>query len=240
MNTNSKPSKPFSSKLFSSRAFGSKLIFIVILLVLFSSLQAKEFNARKQMFRSAIVPGWGELSQGSKSGYLFLATELALWSSVFYFQQESDLKEKASINYAIKYAHVNSEVDFSEDYLYDLKRYISSSYETGGFNARVVEIAQSMYPDDDEAQTEYILANEYTSDFYWEWDSKKNKHNYAILRKRITQYSGYIKGITGGIIANHLISAINSLILTNKQNKVKLDVKFDTQMNPMLCIDYKF
>ena len=217
-----------------------KLIILITLIVLFSGLWAEKTNPRKQMFKSVLIPGWGELSQENNSGYLFLASELILWSSVFYFQQESDLKEKASINFAIKYAHIDPELDLSDDYLYNLKRYLSSGYETGGYNARIVEIAKTMFPDDDEAQTEYILANEYSDEFYWEWDSKADKHDYAIMRKRMIQYSGYIKGITGGIIANHLISAINSLLITNKQNKVKMNVQFDTEMNPILCVTYKF
>ena len=217
-----------------------RFIFLIILIILFNGLQAENTSTRKQMLKSVLIPGWGELSQGNNSGYLFLTSELILWSSVFYFQQESELKDKASINFAIKYAHIDPELELSDEYLYDLKRYLSSGYETGGYNARIVEIAKTMFPDDPDAQTEYINANEYSDEFYWEWDSKANKHDYAILRKRMIQYSGYIKGITGGIIANHLISAINSLLIANKQDKVKMNVRFDTEMNPMLCITYKF
>ncbi|RLC54170.1 MAG: hypothetical protein DRH79_01415 [Candidatus Cloacimonadota bacterium] len=217
-----------------------KLYILFVLMIFVAGLQAEQTNGRKQMFKSALIPGWGELSQDNKTGYIFLASELILWSSVFYFQQESDLKDTASRNYAIKYAHIDPELELTEDYLYDLRKHLSSGYETGGFNAGVVETAKAMFPDDLVKQDEYIGANVYSDEFYWEWDSRENKHDYAIFRKRMVQYSGYIKGITGGIIANHLVSALNSLIFAKKQNKVKMNVQFDTEMNPVLLVNYKF
>jgi len=217
-----------------------RLCTLLVLLVFINCLQAEQINGRKQMFKSALIPGWGELSMGNKSGYVFLASELILWSSVFYFQQESDLKDTASQNYAIKYAHVDPDLEMTEDYLYDLRRNLSSGYETGGYNAGIVETAKAMFPDDLVLQDQYIEDHIYSDEFYWEWDSRENKHDYAILRKRMVQYSGYIKGITGGIIANHLVSALNSLIFAKKRNKVKMNVQFDTEMNPILLVNYKF
>lgn len=215
-------------------------LLLLMIIIFCSSLQAEEINRRKQMFKSALIPGWGELSQQKNSGYIFLTAEVILWSSVFYFQQESDLKNKASINYAVKYAHIDPEIEITDDYLRDLKKYLSSGYNSGGYNAGVVETAQALYPDDPHAQTEYIENHVYSDEYYWEWEDKTRRYDYAILRKRIVQYSGYIKGITGAIIANHLISALNSLLIANKKDNLTFDVRFENDLKPMLFVNYKF
>jgi hypothetical protein len=203
-------------------------------------LFSQQINSRKQFLKSALVPGWGELSMQKKSGYAFLAAELMMWSAVFYFDQETDLKEKAYKNYAIKFAHIDPQGDFDEDYYYRLSKYISYGYNSGGYNAHIVEEAMSKFPDDPVAQSEYIQEYSYSEDYYWEWDDKDHRHDFAIMRKRVTEYKSYIKGITGGILANHLISAINSLLTANKINKLELGMEFNKDLNPTLTLSYKF
>jgi len=212
----------------------------LMILLLASSLFSQQINPRKHFLRSALIPGWGELSMNKDSGYAFLAAELMMWSVIFYFDEEANLKDKASVNYAIQYAHIDPTGDYDDDFYYRLSRYIAHGYDTGGYNAHIVEEAMAEFPDDPAAQSEYIIANSYSEDFYWEWDSKAKKHDYAIMRKRITEYKSYIKGITGGILANHLISAINSLLLANKINRLELGMEFNKEMNPTVTVSYKF
>ncbi|MCF7792624.1 MAG: hypothetical protein K9N09_00875 [Candidatus Cloacimonetes bacterium] len=216
-----------------------KLIIIFLLMILAINIFC-EVKPRSKALKSALIPGWGELSMKKSSGYFFMGTELILWAATFYFDNEIDLKEKASKNYAYKYAHINTDIELTEDYLYDVKKYMSSGYEAGGYNAKIVEQAMAMFPDDPAAQTAYIDENTYSDEYYWNWDDTERKHDYAILRKRMTQYDGYIKGITGGIIANHLFSAINSLMIANKINNVELSMDFDEQFNPTFLATYKF
>ncbi len=214
-------------------------LFVLMFLLMQSNIFA-EFNPRTQALKSALVPGWGELSMEKNSGYIFLGTELFLWLASFYFDQEIDLKDKASKNYAYKYAHIGTDIKLTEEYLFHLKKYMSSGYETGGYNAKIIEQAMAMFPDDPAAQTSFIEANIYTDEYFWQWDNYDRKYDYAIMRKRINQYEGYIKGITGGIIANHLFSAINSLLTANKINKLKFSMEFDNEFNPAFLATYKF
>jgi len=199
-----------------------------------------EVNPRSKAFKSLLIPGWGELSMGKNSGYCFLAAEVILWASSYYFEEEIDLKDKASRNYAYKYAGVNTDIELTNDYLYNMKKYMSSGYESGGYNAKIAERAMSLYPDDPAAQTEYIETYAYSDEYAWEWESSTKKYNYTIMRKRMTQYKGYIKGITGGIVANHLFSAINTLLTANKINRLELSMRFDYDMNPTFLASYKF
>ena len=218
-----------------------KLVLTVIMIIcLSSSLFSQQINSRKQFLKSALIPGWGELTMQKNSGYVFLAAELLMWSTVFYFDEEAKLKKTSSINYAIKYAHIDPDGDYDSDFYYNLSKYKSSGYNSGGYNAHIVEEAMAKFPDDPAAQSTYIQNNAYNEDHFWQWDDKDNKHDYAIMRKRITEYKSYIKGITGGILANHLISAINSLLLANKINRMELGMEFNQDLDPTLTISYKF
>jgi len=218
----------------------NKLLFIILMICIAGVSSADEINIRKHMLRSALVPGWGELSAGNKSGLAFLASEIILISSRFYFVFEADLKAKASYNFAVKYAHIDPELDLTDDQYYDMTRYLSSGYNTGGYNANIVEVAKSLYPDDLQAQTQYIQENAYNDLEYWNWDDEARQKDYSILRKRITQYGDYVKAITGAIIANHIFSAINSFRVGSHIKKLNAQVQFSKSMEPMLTIQYKF
>lgn len=220
--------------------FDRKIILILILLLMASLMIAKEVNIKTHMLRSALVPGWGELAAGNKSGFVFLASEVLLLSSRFYFLEEADLKEKASFNYAIKYAHINPDLDLTDVHFYHLSRYMSSGYNAGGYNAYIVEIAKARYPHELEAQTQYIEENSYSEDEYWGWDDEVKQNEYSILRKRITQYGDYTKAITGAIIANHIISALNAFRASSRLKNLNAQVQFDSDMNLLFTLQYKF
>jgi len=220
--------------------FRLKLALIILILLITSIITAKEINTKTYMLRSALVPGWGELAAGNKTGFGFLASEVILLSSYFYYLEEANLKDKASYNYAVKYAHINPDLEITDDYYYHLSRYMNSSFDTGGYNAYIVEIAKARYPDDPEAQTDYIENNKYTDDEYWTWDDEVKQNDYSILRKRITQYGDYAKAISGAIIANHIISALNAFRVSSHLKKVNAQVQFDSNLNPLFTLQYKF
>ncbi len=220
--------------------FNRKLILILLLLTIASLMIAKEINTKTYMLRSALIPGWGELAADNKSGFIFLASEVLLLSSYFYYIEEADLKEKASFNYAVKYAHVDPNIDLTDEYYYHMSRYMSSDFDAGGYNAYIVEIAKARYPDDPEAQTQYIEENSYSDDEYWGWDDEDKQNNYSILRKRITQYGDYAKALTGAVIANHIISALNAFRISSHLKNLNAQVQFDSNMNPVFTLQYNF
>ncbi len=217
----------------------SKAIFLLFIIIFaaVASLPCKEISPRTAFLRSALIPGWGEISQGSSSGYFLLAAEAFLWSSIFYFNEEEDLLLRESFNYAVKYAHIDPDAGFDDQYFYNLTRYNSSGYESGGYNAYIVEQAEGI--DDPVERQEFIENNIYSDDLFWEWDSKENRRQYGIKRKDSTHYTDYAKAVTGVIIANHFISAINSVRI-NKKNRVDVNISFNSELDPVLQISYKF
>lgn len=220
--------------------FNKKLILILLLLTIASLTIAKEINTKTYMLRSALIPGWGELAADNKSGLVFIASEVILLSSRFFFLEEADLKEKASFNYAVKYAHIDPNIDLTDEYYYHMSRYTSSGFDTGGYNAYIVEIAKARYPDDPEAQTQYIEENSYPDDQYWEWDNDVRQREYSTLRKKITHYGDYAKALTGAVIANHIISALNAFRISSHLKNLNAQIQLDSKMNPIFTLQYDF
>jgi hypothetical protein len=194
------------------------------------------------MLKSALLPGWGEISNGSKIGYVFIASEVLLWSSKFYFIQEAKIKDDESYNYAIKHAGIDPSSDYDDDFFFHLSRYDSYGYSSGGFNLYIKEEAESLYPDNVELQNEYIRDNIYDENHFWEWENDDVQHDYSIMRKRILQYKDYSQALTGAIIANHLVSALTSLISSNKKKKRRSEFGIfpDFNRNINIVYSYKF
>ena len=216
-----------------------KIIVLLIFLSVFSFIYATKQHVGKSILKSALLPGWGEISNGNKTGYVFLSNEVFLWFTKYYFHKESSLYEEASKYQARKYAHINPSLDFNEQFYLDLKGYMSYGFESGGYNAYVIQEAKAKFPDDIEEQQTYILENMYSDDFSWHWDDKDRKHDYKILRKRITEYSDYAGAMTGFIILNHIVSAINSARISAKLKKVEFRISLRDR-KPYLSCKYKF
>lgn len=213
----------------------SKTVLALLALFMLGSLQAKS-SPKAAFLKSALLPGWGQMESGSKSGLIFITSEVLLWSTKFYYDKEADLKETASHKFAIKYAGVDPEGSFDENYYYLLTRYNSSGFESGGYNSFVYLSAQST-----EDPENYLENNMIPEEQSWYWESKDRKHSYSILRKRIIQYGDYSQTMVGVIIANHLVSAIHAALVSRKaNNKFDVGVNMDSQFRPRLSCQFRF
>jgi len=214
----------------------SKTYIVLFLLSLAAIISAKPIKGNNFLL-SAIMPGAGEISTGHNSGYVFLATDVLIWSSKYYFIKESQIKDTQSYVQALKYAHINTDVNFDDPYIAKIKKYISSGFESGGYNAKILQDAMIKYPDFPDSVDAYIEANMIPDDKAWRWDSSNDRHDFSIMRKRILEYSNYLQITTGLLIANRLLSMVN-LVRIKKTIDVKVAV--NSNFTPMLCIKYSF
>ena len=168
-------------------------------------------------FKSLAVPGWGELTNDNKIGYIFIASEISFWTAHFIYNNESKLKETAYYEYALKYAHIRQD-SYAEQYYDDLAHY-NSSYEYNDFND-----------------------NQYSEENAWNWDSRDNRTQFGVLRTQSIDYDDKAKIMIGAILLNHFISAINSARIANAKHKSKLSIQVDfiKDLTPILKAEYKF
>lgn len=192
------------------------------------------------VLKSALIPGWGEVSNGSKSGFVFLASEAILWASRFYALDQKELSERKAYSYAIEYGHINPVNDYEEEYFDALKKYDNSGFEPGGYNYDIVQQATNLFPGDPNSQTEYVQLHAISDEFRWDWDSYEDRKYYAGRRTDILDYSDTVKAVSGVIIANHLISVINSARINAKSKRLRTEVTLDSKFNPGIQLSYRF
>jgi hypothetical protein len=120
-------------------------------------------------------------------------------------------------NYAVQHAGV-IRVGKNDQYWIDIGKY-DNIYEYNQQRRRDRDI-QAIYQDN--------------TDYYWYWDNQSNRFYYD--EKRIKTRQMEIRNIyfIGGIILNHVVSAINALRLARKHNRqiINLNWQIDFQMEP--------
>jgi len=196
------------------------------------------------ILKSALIPGWGELSMRNNSGYIFLLSEILLWSGRFYFLEEVKLREEESYMYALQYGGLQPG-QYDDDFLYLLTKYNSSSFEAGGYNEMILQRARSLFPDDPAAQNQYIQDNAILDEaLFWSWETREDRRQYSIMRKNADHNRDYAKAVIGVIVANHIVSVINSARIAAAQRREhRLQIGFDydhKSLTPLLKAEYNF
>jgi hypothetical protein len=179
-----------------------KRIFRFLLLVsLCFTLAAQHVQPKNSVLKSALFPGWGELSYGSKSAYLFLGAEAALWMSFAGLRYSGHVQNLDLISYARLHAGV-SEYPESKEYWADLGNFIS-------YEDHEEEMLENRTPE-----------NIWSADYQWNWDSQNELSEFKELyRKKELTLLGSEFVITG-MIVNRIASVINVRYLKNKSVKV--------------------
>ena len=176
----------------------------ILILTLSAGILADGPPKLHPMVKSVILPGWGEAAmQNSKRARIFRLTEISLIT--------------ASI----------SAYTFSEHYT---NRYESFAVEHAGVDARGKDhqywVDIGNYTDLTSHNDEHLrfrdLDNLYVENdgWDWNWDSKDNKNTFETMRIRSDNLAMTGKFIIGGIVMNHIISAIDALYLTRLE-KIK-------------------
>ncbi len=220
--------------------FKKKLIIGLTLILVFPLLAADKYSFAP--LKSALLPGWGQISSDNKIGYAHLGLEVAFISSLIYFSNEADIKKDQSINYAINFAHIKP-ASYPESYYKMIGRYNSSYYESGGYNQEVLNQAISQFPGDPDAQQNYIDDNAIPDEENWRWDSKNNRYKYNDLRQKYFLNQDYAKVATGLLVANHMFSFFDMLIRYKNRDiadKYTIYSSVNQNMTPMLNLQLNF
>jgi hypothetical protein len=213
----------------------SKLLLLQVIMLCSVAIHAKAFLINP-FFKSAIIPGWGQLSLGNSYGYTMLSGEILFWSGYLYNNNEQKLQNRASFDYALKYSHINPG-NYSNQYFRDLSKFDSSGFSAGGYNAMVRQTAIELFQYDPVAQQAYIDENIYPDDMSWE--SYQLRKKYSGMRKDILELKDQAQIFTGLIIANHLISGIDMLRQRKHWNNVHTSIQYYNN-TPVLFMNVEF
>ena len=182
-----------------------KAIILGFLFVQFLAGQDLEKDIPKTKFspilQSLILPGTGEYSLNyNDRGRVFLLVEGTLWFSLISSVLMSDILQREFQTYAAEHANILPSGK-NREFWVDIGNYESREI----FNQEHLRFrefdAVEIYEKDD---------------FYWNWDGETLKRKYfESLRIKSDVWSLTGKFLIGGVVLNHIVSAIDVLYLQN-------------------------
>ena len=169
-------------------------------------------------FLSLLLPGLGEAYVG-ETGYtkVFMSLEAVGWGMFIATDLQVASRKQDYENFAVQHAGViRSGKD--DQYWIDIGKY-DNIWLFNEQRRRDRDI-DAIYPE--------------TSTNYWRWDQYANRLKYDEYRIGASQIDERKTFIIGGIILNHLVSAINALRLARAHNREsdQLSWKFDSGIRP--------
>lgn len=174
--------------------------------------------------KSLVLPGWGEYSLGKKNEALFFgSTEIALIAAAIGLDYYSGVRED---DYK-RYARVHAGVDNSgkdEQYWINLGNFKNvDEYNQYKTNRREFG---SRYENAEDA---------------WYWDSDKQRKKFDEIRISAEDAETYTYYAIGGLVLNHLASAINASYEAGKiVPKVSTTINKDNKVKSKLSVNYNF
>ena len=183
-----------------------------------SSSSGEVKSVTKAFFLSLFLPGTGEAYVG-KTGYtkVFMSIELVGWGLFIANRINVNKREEDYKNYAAEHAGLNGQ-EPSDQYWIDIGKY-DNIYLYNEQRRRDRNI-EALYPEN--------------SRYQWQWDNYANRlyyDGYRIETRQIDENKIYI---VGGIILNHVVSAINALRVARAHNRniEELGLRFDFNYSP--------
>jgi hypothetical protein len=168
-------------------------------------------RAKAALF-SLILPGAGQyyINGGTTNAKIFLGIESGLWVSFYGFRQYSHYKSDASKGWAVLKAGANSN-NTDANYWIKMTYYDNrdiNEVDGYGYNQMIAVFDR-----------ENALIFPETPDYYWNWDSKADRDKYRNLRNQSKTADKRADLILGGIVLNHVYSAIEAFMAAGKFNR---------------------
>ncbi|MDI6808350.1 MAG: hypothetical protein QME66_05140 [Candidatus Eisenbacteria bacterium] len=168
---------------------------------------------------SLLIPGGGEYILGEKDrAFVFLAAEGAVWLSYVVYQVQGGMRKDSYTNFASMFAGTNVHGK-SDDYYRALGKYYRSDPGPGSYNEDIRRDARFRYPNDREAQEEYLRTNGYFRSDGWEWVSDEKMAEYSTLRTSSVRAYHNAKLVLGAMVLNRIFSAVDDALILSKKTR---------------------
>jgi len=155
-------------------------------------------------FKSLLIPGWGQLTQGKRlKAYTFFAVEASLIASLIAFNKYQGWLEDDYRTFAQQHAGVNGDRD--HNYYVD----IGNWQDQEAYNEKRLR--------DRQFDLMYTNAND-----SWNWDSEASRLNFRSMRISADRASQKSLIVVGVMILNHLFSAVDASGKTGKKKSVEV------------------
>jgi hypothetical protein len=176
-----------------------------------SDRKGAKSRAKAALF-SLILPGAGQyyITGGTLKAKMFFGVESGLWFSFYGFRQYSQYKSDASKGWAVLKAGANPD---NKDSNYWIKMTYYDNRDINetdgyGYNQMIAVFDR-----------ENALIFPETPDYFWNWDSKADRDKYRNLRNQSKTADKRADLILGGIVINHVFSAIEAFMAAGNFNR---------------------
>ncbi len=180
--------------------------------------QLKKNQYQKSFFLSLLLPGTGEAYVG-KTVYtkIFMSIEVVGWGLFIANRINVNKREEDYKNYAVQHARLAGK-EKPDQYWIDIGKF-DNLYLYNEQRRRDRDI-DAIYPEN--------------TTFLWQWDNLTNRLDYDAYRIETRQIDERKIYIIGGLILNHLVSAINALRVARAHNRKieELGWRLDFDYNP--------
>ncbi|MBD3278327.1 MAG: hypothetical protein GF388_08510 [Candidatus Aegiribacteria sp.] len=174
------------------------------------------------MFRSALLPGWGQMHMGhSTRGIVFMSLDALTWAGVGLSYLEGTFNED-DYNWL---AHSEAGISAggrSRDFLDDLSDFNSSSE----YNDYIHRLARYYYPDDPQAQREYYEDHARYGSDSWNWSSESAREEFADRLRDSREWYRRSLYIAAFAVVNRVVSAIDASLLDERNPGVYTSLSF--------------
>jgi len=194
-----------------------RIIPILLLLFLLSSLSAQQKSIRKAIVLSALVPGLGEVyTHNYNKAAVFFTIEAA---SIFtYFRLKSERQWALDSYKQFAYSMTGVPKD-SQDWYYQLLQNYSCSEV---YNESIIRDARNyylIYKNDPVAYEEYLASRLVPEEQSWDWETDKNWYKFRSLRRDKQDMEIYMNFAFAAAIVNRFISVIDAAVSAKRFNK---------------------
>jgi len=167
------------------------------------------------VIKSLILPGWGEYTLGfQKRAKIMALTESFIFVSILASYSSANRLEINYQAYAAQHAGVNN-VGKNRQYWIDIGNYLSIDQ----FNEEHLR------------WRDFNAIYEQNNNWNWYWDDDNNRKSFEKMRIKSDTWKLRASFLVGGMILNHIISAIDALYLFRISNIENIDVLHSYNQN---------
>ena len=193
-----------------------------VLIVIPAAADADSGIRKGALFRSALLPGWGQMHLGhSTRGIIFMSLDALTWAGVGLSYLEGTFNRDDYTWLAVSEAGL-SVSDRSGDFLDDMSDFNSSAE----FNDYIHRLARYYYPDDPDAQRAYYDSHALSSEDSWNWSSDAARNQFADRLTDSRQWFRRSMYIAAFAVVNRVVSAIDASLLDERQPGVYTSLSF--------------
>ena len=197
-------------------------LLLSVLIVIPVAADADSGIRKGALFRSALLPGWGQMHLGHTTrGIIFMSLDALTWAGVGLSYLEGTFNRDDYTWLAVSEAGI-SVSDRSGDFLDDMSDFNSSAE----FNDYIHRLARYYYPDDPDAQRAYYDSHALSGDDSWNWSSEDARNQFADRLRDSRQWFRRSVYIAAFAVVNRVVSAIDASLLDERQPGVYTSLSF--------------